>query len=91
VWLAPNLYHFARRSGSKDDAAETYESESKVNAADHRHSCQQGPDDRKIGAPIQDRLRKGHKMRRRARDLHQVLQPDWHALHRGRTATAYVR
>src|SRR5262245_51372746 len=77
---------FARRSGSEDDRAEASESESKVDAANHRHRCEQGPDDRKIGAPIQDRLRKGYEMRRRARDLHHVLQPDRHALHRGRTA-----
>src|SRR5262245_10817582 len=53
---------FDRPLGSEDYAAETSESESKVDAANYRHSCEQGPDDRKIGAPIQNRLRKGRPL-----------------------------
>src|SRR5262245_3576384 len=70
------------RSISEDHAAETVQREGKIDAADRSHRDKPRPDDREVGAAIENGLREGNEVWRRADDPHDMLEPDRHALHR---------
>lgn len=68
-------------SGPENDPPETHHGDSEVNRADDEHGQKQVPGDRKIGPTEEYRLSERYEMRRRADHLHNILQPNRHALH----------
>src|SRR5262249_11657363 len=71
---------------SKDHAAETVQREGKIDAADRGHRDKPRPDDREVGAAIENGLRESREWWRRTADPHRILEPAGHALHRRRAA-----
>src|SRR6478609_3897337 len=67
---------------SEDHAAETAERIGEVYTADDDERDELQPDHGEARAAIEHGLREPHEMRCRTDDLHHVLQPDGHALHR---------
>jgi hypothetical protein len=61
--------------------AETHARDGEVHGADDGHDEQFRPDNIDAGRPVEDGLGEADKMRR-GEDLHAVLQPDRHGLHR---------
>src|SRR5262249_7385146 len=76
--------HASTSAAAENDAPETMEREPEIDSANDGHCKDLRPDDGEIGATVKHILCEHHEVRRRADDLHEILQPHRHAFQRCR-------